>query len=356
VLDSQRLEQATILIADDQESNAVYLERVLQRAGYATLVRTTDARTILPLYLQHRPDLVLLDLMMPYLDGYAVLDQVRSVSAAGSTVPILVLTADSTPEAKQRALMLGATDFLTKPIDPIEVVLRIRNLLETRVLHLQLQQHNAILEEKVRARTRELEAAQIEILERLARAAEYRDDETGQHIVRVGRLAALLAGTLGLPAGQVELLHQTAPLHDVGKIGIADVILHKPGKLTAAEFAEMQQHTIIGARLLAGGSSTVLRTAQAIALTHHERWDGTGYPGGLTGTGIPLAGRIVAVVDVFDALTHVRPYKPAWSPTDALAEIRQQAGRQFDPAIVDALLQISRQPDFGTAPGETEQR
>jgi putative two-component system response regulator len=345
-MEEERVRQARILIADDQEANVRYLERLLQRAGYIALTSTIDSLAILPLYAQIQPDLILLDLMMPYLDGYAVQDAIRSLIPAGTYLPVLVLTADITLEAKQRALAAGARDFLTKPFDPIEVLLRIHNLLETRLLHRDLQAQKDALDEQVRARTRQLESAQIEILERLAQAAEFRDDETGHHTQRVGRLAALLAQELGLPADQVDLIRRAAPLHDVGKIGIPDAILLKSGKLTSEEFAVMQTHTTIGARLLAGGGSHLIRLAQEIALTHHERWDGSGYPHGLAGEAIPLAGRIVAVVDVFDALTHARPYKPAWAPTTALAEITRQQGRQFDPTVVAALLQVAAQPDF----------
>ena len=247
-----------------------------------------------------------------------------------------------TPEARQEALSRGAKDFVNKPFHADEVLLRIRTLLETRFLYLQIQSQNQILEAKVRERTRELEAAQIEIIERLARAAEFRDDNTGQHTERVGQMAALLARQLGLPDPQVSLIRRAAPLHDVGKIGIPDAILLKLGKLTLDEFELVKTHTTIGARILSGSRFGVLRLAEEIAFSHHERWDGDGYVG-IRQDQIPLAGRIVAVADVFDALTQKRPYKAAWPIVEAIAEIERQRTRQFDPEIVDAFLRVIEQ-------------
>ena len=222
------------------------------------------------------------------------------------------------------------------------MILRIGTLLETRFLYLQIQSQNQILEAKVRDRTRELESAQIEIIERLARAAEFRDDNTGQHTERVGQMAALLARQIGLPDAQVSLIRRAAPLHDVGKIGIPDSILLKLGKLTPDEFALVKTHTSIGARILSGSRFTILRLAEEIAFNHHERWDGDGYAG-VVGSAIPLAGRIVAVADVFDALTQKRPYKAAWSISDAITEMERQRGKQFDPTLVDAFLRVIEQ-------------
>lgn len=329
-----------ILIVDDEPANVILLERLLASSGYGNVASTKDSREVLSLYLEFRPDILLLDLMMPHLDGFQVMEQLKSVVPPGTYFPILVLTADATRQTNQRALSAGAMDFLTKPFNHVEVLLRIRNLIETRFLHVQLHNQNLFLEDRVRERTAELKEAHFEVLQRLGQAAEFRDDDTGQHTQRVGEMSTRLARELGLPEPQVELIKRAAPLHDVGKIGIADAILLKPAPLTQEEFAIMKKHAIIGAKLLAEGRSDLIHTAALIAASHHERWDGTGYPNGLSGEDIPIEGRIVAVADVFDALTHERPYKKAWPVEDALAEIQRQSGRQFDPAVVAALLKI----------------
>ena len=330
---------AKVLIVDDEPANVRLLERILQREGFREVQSTTDPRQFLALYGARQTDILLLDLHMPGLDGFAVMEQLAGRIPPENFVPILVLTADITPEARQRALSAGAKDFLTKPVDPAEVVLRIKNLLQTRYYYQQLQQQNQGLERKVGERTRELEKAQIEILERLARAAEYRDDETGHHAQRVGHTAALIARTLGMSDEEVVLIRRAAPLHDVGKIGIPDEILLKPGRLTTEEFEEMKKHTSIGAGILAGSKFPVLQLAEEIALYHHENWDGSGYMQ-MEGDLIPRSAQVVHAADVFDALTHERPYKRAWTVEEALAEIQNLNGRFFDPVIVDALNEV----------------
>jgi putative two-component system response regulator len=291
---------------------------------------------------------------MPYLDGFMVMNQIKHRIAENTFLPIVILTADVTTETKQRALRKGAADFLFKPLDMAEVLLRIRNLLRTRILHVEVQNQNQVLEVRVHERTRELEEAhhailqhaaelqeaQIETIHRLALAAEYRDDDTGQHVQRVSQNSALIAAAMGWPEGEVELIRKASPLHDVGKIGIPDDILLKPGKLTPEEWTVMKSHTVIGAKILSGSRFPLLQMAEEIALTHHEKWDGSGYCPGLGGENIPLSGRIVAVADVFDALTHERPYKKAWLVSDALAEISSQSGRHFDPAVVEAFMAL----------------
>src|SRR5690349_6237708 len=338
---SRIFKNARILIVDDEPVNVELLRRLLERAGFSRLESTNDSRQAADLYIKFRPDLILLDLHMPHRDGLEVMDELNQIAEA-SYLPILMLTGDDTPEAKREALSRGAKDFLNKPFHSDEVLLRIGTLLETRFLYLQIQSQNQILEAKVRDRTRELEAAQIEIIERLARAAEFRDDNTGQHTERVGQMAALMARQIGLSDTQVSLIRRAAPLHDVGKIGIPDSVLLKLGKLTTEEFELVKTHTTIGARILSGSRFTILRLAEEIAFNHHERWDGHGY-NRISGSDIPLAGRIVAVADVFDALTQKRPYKAAWPVTEAIAEIDRQRGRQFDPALVDAFLRVIEQ-------------
>ncbi len=332
-----------ILIVDDQENNVRILERMLRKAGYDQLVSTIDPRTALPLLEAHKPDLILLDLHMPYLDGFGVLEQFSPHIPEGTYLPILVLTADISTEAKQRALSMGAKDFLAKPFDTTEVLLRIRNLLEARFLYIALQMQNDVLEMKVQQRTRELEDAQVEILERLALAAEFRDDATQEHTQRVGQYSARLARRLGLPDHVVNLIRLAAPLHDLGKIAVPDTVLLKLGRLTDEEFELIKSHTHVGARILSGSRHPLLQLAEQIALTHHEHWDGSGYSPGFRGEEIPLVSRIVAVADVFDALTHARPYKKAWPVADAVAEIRRQSGRQFDPRVVEGFVELLRE-------------
>lgn len=327
-------------MVDDQLPNVRLLERHLQQAQCTHIKTTTDPLCVVDLVRAFKPDLILLDLMMPELDGFAVMEQLRDIVPHDTYLPILILTADISPETKRRALGAGARDFLTKPFDATEALLRMQNLLETRSLHLQLKDQNHLLEERVAQRTAQLQESQFEVLQRLARAAEYRDDDTGQHTNRVGRFAAEIARRLGMNSIEVELLQAAAPLHDVGKIGVADSILLKPGRLTPEEFAIMKTHALIGGNLLSGGQSDLVQLAELIARSHHERWDGSGYPQGLQGEDIPLCGRIVSLADVFDALTHERPYKQAWSYEEARAEIQNQSGRQFDPQLVAIFLEL----------------
>ena len=326
-----------ILLVDDEPANVRLLERVLQREGFRAIRTTTSPREFLSFFDEETPDILLLDLHMPGLDGFDVMDELADRIGPADFLPILILSADITPEARRRALSAGAKDFLTKPVDPVEVALRIKNLLETRYLYRQLQDQNSNLERKVTNRTRQLEKAQIEILERLARAAEYRDDETGHHAQRVGHISAVVAHELGLPDEDVVLIRRAAPLHDVGKIGIPDEILLKPAQLTDAEFDEMKKHTSIGAGILAGSRFPVLQLAEEIALFHHENWDGSGYMN-VEGDGTPLPAQIVRAADVFDALTHARPYKRAWSVDDALGELLSLTGYHFRDTVAEALV------------------
>lgn len=338
--DEQGLGQMRILAVDDEESNLLLLRRILERDGYTHVDVMTDPLRVPEMFVERRPDLVLLDLQMPGMDGFELMDRLRPLTGDGSDVPFLVLTADATNETKRRALSMGARDFLTKPLDRVELLLRVRNVLQVKYLENCLRQHNAQLEKEVTERTRDLEQARLEMLKRLALAAEYRDDDTQQHAWRIGRTCALLALELGLSAQEAQLIGNAAPLHDLGKIGISDEILLKPGKLTDQQFEVIKTHSTIGAEILAGSHNPLLTLAERIALTHHERWHGRGYPAALRGEEIPLAGRIVAVADVFDALTHARPYKQAWPVDRAVDEIRDQAGGQFDPRVVAAFCTL----------------
>lgn len=330
----------TALIVDDDESLNDTLRKVLREAGLGSVVTTSDPAMAAVLFEEHSPDVVLLDLHMPGLDGFEVLARLRGITQLGVSVPIVMLTGDSDVRQKLHALAAGATDFLIKPLDLMEVVLRVRALLETRELQRQLGDQNRMLEARVATRTRELEVSQVEMLERLATAAELHDDETGQHTQRVGRLAGRLALALGWSGGHADLLDHAARLHDLGKIGIPDSILLKAGALTPDEFDQMKSHTTIGARILSGGHSALIQMAERVALHHHERWDGVGYPSCLSGETIPLEARIVAVADFFDALTHDRPYRRAFPVERALAMIRSSIASHFDPRVVEAFLPL----------------
>jgi len=340
---------ATVLIVDDQDSNIQLLRLLLADAGYRAIVSTTDSRRAIELYRAHKPDIVLLDLQMPHIDGFGVMDQIAA-ELPGDLVSILVLTAEVDTQVRYRALQSGARDFLLKPFDRIEVRARIRNLIEIRQLYKQTAAHASGLERVLAERTAELRATQAEIIHRLGHAAEYKDNETGNHIIRMTLYCQIIARASGLPEADQEMLLSAAPMHDVGKIGIPDRILCKPGKLTPDEWEIMKTHAEIGADLLSGSQSPLIQMAQTIAWTHHERWDGSGYPRRIAGADIPLVSRMVAICDVFDALTSARPYKPAWTVDAAVAAVRQGAGFHFDPALAQnflaalpAVLQIRNQ-------------
>ena len=334
---SAELAPSRILVVDDEEDNVRVLAQMLRWAGYTEVTCTSDPFEAVRLFEEISPDLVLLDLHMPKLDGFGVMERLRI--EPGAWIPILILTGDMDPDVRERALSAGGRDFVTKPFDVGEALQRIKNLLETRHLHLRLRRYADELEEKVRERTAQLAETQVEILSRLAVAAEFRDDATGEHAERVGALAALIAEEMGLGAEDVELIRRAAPLHDVGKIGVPDAILMKPGPLTPAEFEVMKSHVEIGGRILGKGSFPLLRMAREIAATHHERWDGRGYAG-KRGEDIPLGGRIVAVADTFDTVTHRRPYKEAASMEEGVSRVRADSGRHFDPLVVEAFLRV----------------
>jgi putative two-component system response regulator len=330
--------QPCILAADDDASALKVLEKTLSRAGFGDIRTTTNGHEVPALFQEHAPDLVLLDLHLGCLEAPEVIRWLHPLIPAGAYLPILVVSGDFTEAARVGALAAGAVDFIRKPYGPAEAVLRVKNHLHTRSLHLAVARQNEELEQKVQARTRELEETAWEVLERLARAAELRDDDTGIHTRRVGELSARIAAAMGMDAEEVEMIRRTAPLHDLGKVGIPDGVLLKAGRLTDAERELMQRHTDIGAEILASGRSRMVRMAEEIARSHHERWDGTGYPRGTAGDAIPLAARIVALADFYDALSSDRPYRTAWPRERVVEEIMDGRGTHFDPCVVDAFV------------------
>ena len=342
-----------IMVVDDEPGNVLVLEELLRLAGYGEVRSTTDPTQAEYLFAAFRPDLVLLDLHMPVLDGFEVMRRLSASIGTEEFIPIVVLTADVTAASRRAALQGGAKDFVTKPFDHVEVLARVGNLLDTRALHVQLRRQNETLEESVRARTHELaeavrrlelaeqdlRLAQEETIHRLSLAAEFHDDETSRHIERMSRYCAILATRAGHGERESELLRIAAKMHDIGKLGIPDAILRKPGRLTPAELDVMKGHTAIGHQILIGSRSELGRTGAMLAWTHHEKLDGSGYPRGLRGGEIPLEGRIAAVADVFDALTTDRVYRPAFALADALDIMREGRGTHFDPELLDLFLE-----------------
>ena len=337
----QDLDLSTIklLLVDDEAHCTKLMEAFLRQAGYSRITMTNDPRQALELFQQVKPDLVALDMRMPHMDGFEVMRQLRQVIPADDYVPILIVTGELDAPTKHKALAEGANDFINKPVDATEVVLRIKNQLQTRRLHNQLQMHNEHLEAQVRLRTKVVEQTQLDLLNRLVLASEYRYDPKGAHAWRVGRVAMLLADMKGLPPEQVDMIKKTAPLHDVGKIGLPDAIVMKEGAYTATEWEAMKTHTKIGSKLLADSRSPLLMMAREIALTHHERWDGTGYHR-LKEVQTPLPGRIVALADAFDVMTHARSYKDPLNLAEARAEIERHAGTQFDPDLSALFVRL----------------
>lgn len=335
----ERLADAPILIVDDNEANILLLENILRQRGYRNVLACSDPFRVTTLHRDQQFALILLDMQMPGLDGLGVMKELRA-AAPERHLPVLIITAQTDSELRLKALSLGARDYVTKPLIVAELSQRIRNLLEVEIAYRDRIEQAAILEAKVRERTRELEESQKEILHRLALAGEYRDNETGNHVQRVSHSSKALALAAGMDENAAELLFHASPMHDVGKIGIPDHILLRPGRLEGSELQRMRSHVEIGGKILDGHTAPVMKMAHAIAIAHHERWDGDGYPLGIAGNDIPLEARIVAICDVFDALTSVRPYKPAWPIDDAVNYVREQAGKHFDPQLVRTFLDI----------------
>lgn len=331
------MENGLIQVVDDNERNVKICQEILEIADFR-VVAAGNGRLGLEMARSLSPDVILLDIMMPVMDGMEMLKKLRADSNIRH-IPVLMLTARNTTEDVVQALDNGANDYLTKPFSEEELEARVRTLCRMKKAEDTIREQNEILEHKVRERTAELDATRLEIVRRLGMAAEYRDNETGEHIIRMSRMCMQLGVLYGLDNQRQQLLLNASPMHDVGKISIPDAILLKTGKLTAEEWQTMTEHTTIGARLLDGHDSLLMRMARDIALTHHEKWNGTGYPAGLAEEQIPLEGRIVAIADVFDSLTSRRPYKDPY-PIEVACEIMAaERGKHFDPKLLDLFLQ-----------------
>jgi putative two-component system response regulator len=350
---------AGIMIIDDESYNVLVVRKFLQHAGYEKFVTTTESPQAIELMKRDLPDIVLLDIMMPEVSGIDILRMMK-ITPELSTIPVIILTASPDPALKTQALELGATDFLAKPVDPSELVLRVKNVLAAKSHFDMLAKYSVDLERQVVERTRALEASRRHIIFCLARASEFRDNDTGHHVIRVGKYAGAIARELGYSPSQVEALEQAAQLHDVGKIGIPDAILHKPGKLDPDEYdfikkhagygkqiiecmpegdwQNLRHHTKLGGQLLDVKTEPIMRMASRIALTHHEWWNGEGYPLGLAAEDIPIEGRITAVADVYDALSSARPYKKPFPRERCFEMLEEKRGTQFDSRVLDAFF------------------
>ncbi len=329
---SLELGHMPIIIVDSDHGP---LPHIAQKAGYCNLITTNDPYQAIELARQQETDL-----FMMHIEDDVDMIQFVKTALPDRVFPILALLNSS--ENKKLALKMGAQDVLETPLDEAEAELRIHNLLQTQRMYKELISQKVFLEKQMQERSKQLETAHVEMLTRLAKAAEYRDDESDKHIWRVAKTSALLAKELGLNDEMVDLILRSARLHDVGKIAMPDGLLYKPTTLSESEFEVIKSHTTIGAQILSGGQSVLMKIAESIALTHHERWDGTGYPKKLKGETIPIEGRILAVADSFDVLTHDRAYCRAVSIEDASSEIKKQRGKQFDPIVVDAFVSLLR--------------
>jgi len=329
--------QMNVVVVDDTPINVTLLSHLVNRMEDCTAITFNDPQEGLDWCMQNVPDLVVVDYMMPVLDGIEFIRRLREAPGRHD-IPILMVTANDQRSTRHRALEIGANDFLTKPIDKVEFTARARNMLSLRAGQRRLEGHALELEQKVRQATDLVLARERETVLRLSLAADSRDPETGEHIARMALYSKLIAATLGVSEEDQDILLVAAPMHDIGKIGIPDSILLKPGKLTPEEFAFMKRHSRMGHDILVGSQSPAMQAGAAIALGHHEKFDGSGYPDGVAGDSIPLFARICAVADVFDALTSERPYKKAWSLDDARQHLIDGQGKHFDPKCVDAFL------------------
>ena len=322
-------EKKVILVVDDVPGNIDVLSEIL-RPTYQVKVVTNGPMAIKIANSTVPPDLILLDIMMPGMDGYEVCRQLKA-NPATRNIPVIFVSAMDEVRDETKGFELGAVDYITKPVSPPIVCARVKT-------QLALLDQNRLLEKRVLERTAEIRETRLQIIHCLSTAAEYRDEETGTHIYRMSQYSRMIALAAGMSSEEADLLLQASPMHDVGKIGIPDRILLKPGKLDAEEWEIMKTHTTIGGKIIGDHPSKLLELAKEVALTHHEKWDGSGYPRGLVGENIPLSGRIVMLADVFDALTSERPYKKAWTEADAITEIGHGSGTHFDPKIVTAFM------------------
>jgi len=327
----------TILVVDDIETNIRILERKLIKENF-TIKTANNGITALAMIEDSKPDLILLDVMMPEMSGFEVCKILKS-NPTTQSIPIIFLTAKIETEDIVKGLNAGAVDYVAKPFNHAELLSRIKTHTELKRLQDNLEQAVADRTKKLNDALNELQGAHNETIQRLARAADYRDNETGMHIIRMGHYSRILGKAMGMSDEESEQLQHASVVHDIGKIGIPDKILLKPGRLDKEEFEIMKTHSAIGAELLSGIDSDLCRLAEKIALTHHEKWNGKGYPNGISGTDIPVEGRIAAVADVFDALTSERPYKEAWSVEDAIHLLLAEKGQHFDPEIVDLFME-----------------
>ena len=340
-----------IMVVDDEILNRKLIEAMLKPQGYQVMT-AVDGEDCLNKVNEDPPDLILMDIMMPNMNGFEVVTKLKAKEKL-ALIPIVMVTALQDVNDRVKALEVGADDFLTKPVDRMELRARVRSLLKVKAYNDHMVNYRQELEREVAKQTLELKNASLKIAEahsklrdasletifRLARAAEYKDEDTGNHIISMSRISAFLAERLGFNSVVVERILYASPMHDIGKIGIPDRILTKNGPLNDEEWAIMRMHTVFGGQILEGSDIGFLRLGEVIALTHHEKWDGSGYPHGLSGTQIPVAGRIVAVADVFDALMSKRPYKPPLTIDQTVDIIRAGRGTHFDPAVVDVFLE-----------------
>jgi putative two-component system response regulator len=355
---ANKIKRLKIFIVDDEEANVLITKRYLEKAGYDNCIYTTDSTKAIDIAINQKPDLILLDIRMPNINGLEILKLMKQ-NPVLREMAVVVLTAETDPKIKTCALEFGANDILTKPIDAVELIPRVRSALTVKTHLDQIANQKAELEEQVRSRTKELFQSRQQIILSLARAAEHRDNETGNHVIRVGVYSALIAHQIGWEPDAIEMLQQAAQLHDVGKIGIPDEILFKPGKLDPDEFAIIEKHCMIGKNIIAPfeaserdalraharlgqgilhiRNSPLMMMAARIAQTHHENWDGKGYPLGLAGEDIPIEGRIVAIADVFDALSSARPYKAAFPREKCFEIMNEMRGAKLDPFLLDAF-------------------